>query len=234
MSKVYCYIRTSTNKQDTSLEVQREALENYCNRHNFTNVEYLVESDVSGGVSLFKRPQGSKLENLESGDYVIFTKHDRAARSVENGIRIVKKWYYSGVSIVFLNISEQPINISNPAAKFSFFVMLCAAELEKDMIGQRTREGLRNRRANGQTNSRERYGFTNISKGVSGKEVVNHKEVEILRLMNNLRESGLSYAKIANHLNNEKIYTKKGTKWNHGNIPPMIENFKEMIKKGLI
>jgi DNA invertase Pin-like site-specific DNA recombinase len=104
--------------------------------------------------------------------------------------------------------------------------MLCAAELEKDMIGLRTKEGLRNRRANGQTNSRERFGYTNISKGKEGKEIVNEKEIEILRVMNDKRELGYSYAKIAKHLNDNQLYTKKGTKWFHGNIPKQIEQAK--------
>ena len=226
MNKIYTYSRTSTDKQDNSIDLQSKQLTNYCERKEFTDAIHLVESDVSGGKSLFHRPEGSKLELLEKDDWIIVTKHDRLFRETENGIRLVKRWFKLGVNIVFLNISEQPINIHNPAAKFSFFVMLCAAELEKDMIGLRTKEGLRNRRANGQTKSRERFGYTNISKGKEGKEVVNEKEIEILRVMNDKRELGYSYAKIAKHLNDNQLYTKKGTKWFHGNIPKQIEQAK--------
>jgi DNA invertase Pin-like site-specific DNA recombinase len=228
--KVYTYSRTSTNKQETSIDVQKQALENYCERQGFTNPIHLVDSDVSGGISLLKRPQGGMLEQLESGDYVIFYKHDRAVRSTEDGIRLVKKWFYKGVNIVFLNISEQPINISNPAAKFSFFVMLCAAELEKDMIGQRTKDGLQNRRVNGKTNSAPKFGYTNVGKGKDGIEVVNEDEIKAIIRMNELRQNNSAYV-VARKLNEEGFLTKKGRVWQGSNIDTMLRRSKE---RGLI
>lgn len=223
MNKIWTYSRVSTNKQDTSIDVQRTTLENYCNRRGFINVIHLVESDVSGGKSLFHRPEGSKLVFLEKDDWLIVSKHDRLFRETENGIRLVKKWFKAGVNIVFLNISEQPINIHNPAAKFSFFVMLCAAELEKDMIGLRTKEGLKNRKSNGQTNSAPKFGYDNRGKGKDGLEVINTEEQETLKLIHTLLKTMSAY-KVADELNNRGITTKKGKKWIGSNIYKLVKN----------
>jgi DNA invertase Pin-like site-specific DNA recombinase len=218
---VYTYRRVSTNKQETSLEDQEAKLIDYCKRHGFEDVIHLFDSNVSGGISLLKRPQGERLNDLKHGDWVIFHKHDRAVRSTEDGIRLVKKWYYRGVNIVFMNISEQPINISNPTAKFSFFVLLCSAEYEKDMTGQRTTDGLIKRRLNGQTNSKAKFGFNNVYYDVNGKkegkEEPNEYEQETLLLMNKYRKT-MSGGDVAEKLNLQKRYNKSGKEWKASNI----------------
>ena len=224
-NKVYTYSRTSTDKQSNSIDYQGKVLLDFCNRKGFENVISLVDEDVSGGMQLFLRPQGKLLSETKKGDTIIVTHSTRLFRNFRDSVCTALDFIDNGVNLIILDSGEEPIS-KDIQREMMMYISFLFAHVEKRQIGERTRNGLKNRRSNGQTNSRERFGYTNISKGKEGKEVVNEKEIEILRVMNDKRELGYSYAKIAKHLNDNQLYTKKGTKWFHGNIPKQIEQGK--------
>jgi DNA invertase Pin-like site-specific DNA recombinase len=233
MNKVYTYARTSTDKQGNSIDYQGKVLAEFCNRKGFANVIELIDEDVSGGMQLFSRPQGSKLADAKKGDTIIVTHSTRLFRNFRDSVCTALDFIDNGINLIILDSGEEPIS-KDIQREMMMYISFLFAHVEKRQIGERTRNGLRNRRNNGQTNSREKFGYTNISKGKEGKEVINEEEVKILRVMNEKRELGYSYSKIAKHLNDNQLYTKKGTKWFHGNIPDMIDNFKDMVSKGLV
>src|SRR5262249_44736810 len=81
-------------------------------------------------------------------DVVVVWKFDRFARSVSHLIRALET--FRALGIEFCSFSEQ-IDTSTPAGKLVFTVLGAVAELERSLIAERVRAGLRNARAKGKT-----------------------------------------------------------------------------------
>ncbi len=111
-------------------------------------------------------------------DVVIVWKFDRFARSVSHLLRALETFNALGIS--FVSLSEQ-MDTTTPAGKMVFTVLGAVAELERSLIVERVRAGLRNARAKGKTLGRPRAA------------------VDIARI-DRLRASGLSWPKIAREL----------------------------------
>lgn len=228
--KVYTYSRVSTDKQDNSLDLQQKKLIEFCERKGFTNVIHLSDSDVSGGKALYSRPEGSKLKDLQKGDVLITYKSDRLYRSFRNAVNTTIDLVDKGVKLYIINFNEEPISFENYMLEAMLYQTFIFAHLEKRQIGQRTKDGLHNRRVNGKTNSAPKFGYTNVGKGKDGVEVVNENEIKAIRRMNELRQSHSAYV-VAKMLNSEGFLTKKGRGWQGSNIDTMLRRSKE---RGLI
>jgi DNA invertase Pin-like site-specific DNA recombinase len=79
-------------------------------------------------------------------DAVIVWQFNRLARSVSHLIRALET--FRSIGIEFVSLSEQ-VDTSTPAGKLVFTVLGAVAELERTLIGERVRAGLRNARAKG-------------------------------------------------------------------------------------
>jgi DNA invertase Pin-like site-specific DNA recombinase len=86
-------------------------------------------------------------------DVVIVWKFDRFARSVSHLLRALET--FSSLGIGFVSLSES-LDTSTPAGKMVFTVLGAVAELERSLIAERVRAGLRNARAKGKTLGRPR------------------------------------------------------------------------------
>ena len=85
------------------------------------------------------RPELNKLlEKIAPGDTLIFTKLDRVARNLTQGIELIEKLAEKQIKVHVLNIG---IIDESPAGKLIRNVMLAFSEFERDMIVQRTKEG---------------------------------------------------------------------------------------------
>jgi hypothetical protein len=226
MSKVYCYSRVSTDKQDNSMEVQYKKLQEFCNRKGFTDAIYLADTDVSGGKALFNRPEGSKLKSLQRGDVLIVCKSDRLYRSFRNAVNQTIDLVDAGVQLYIIDFNENAISFESPMLEVMLYQTFIFAHMERRMIGQRTKDGLSNRRLNGQTNSAPKMGYDNVYEMIDGKEVgkevPNEKEQQTLLRANELRKKMSAY-KVATKLNNEALYTKNGFEWKGSNIDTILD-----------
>lgn len=228
--QVYTYARVSTDKQSNSIDFQQKTLAEFCERKGYLNPIHLADEAVSGGKELFSRPQGKELLNAKKGDVIIALRSDRMYRNFRDAVNTTLDIIDAGIKLIFLSSGEEPISM-DIEKELSLYINFAIANAQRRQIGKNTFNGLMNRKLNGQTNSREKLGFTNIGKGKEGKEIRNEKEIELLRYMHELRESGLSYKVIAKRLNNEGKLTKTGKEWRHGNIPKALERAE---KNGLI
>jgi len=84
---------------------------------------------------------------------VVVWKFDRFARSVSHLLRALETFNALGIS--FVSLSES-LDTSTPAGKMVFTVLGAVAELERSLIAERVRAGLRNARAKGKTLGRPR------------------------------------------------------------------------------
>ncbi len=123
------YARVSTG--DQRLGLQREALTR-------AGCERVFEDTASGRIT--ERPGLLQaLDQLRSGDTLVVWKLDRLGRSVKQLVDLVSGFERDGVN--FVSITDA-IDTSTPAGRFFFHVMASLAQMERELIVERTRAGL--------------------------------------------------------------------------------------------
>lgn len=135
------YVRVSTNDQNTAL--QRNAL-------NSSGCELIFEDKISGKTS--DRPGLKKvLRTLSEGDTLVVWKLDRLGRSMRHLVLLVEELRDRGIN--FRSVTDS-IDTSTPMGRFFFHVMGALAEMERELIVERTRAGLAAARAEGRIGGR--------------------------------------------------------------------------------
>ncbi len=123
------YARVST--QDQNLELQLEALTK-------AGCKKVFEDKISG--TRAERPGLNKaLEMLREGDTLVVWKLDRLGRSVKNLVDLVGELHKQ--SIQFKSLTDA-IDTGTASGRFFFHVMVSLAEMERELIVERTRAGL--------------------------------------------------------------------------------------------
>jgi DNA invertase Pin-like site-specific DNA recombinase len=147
------YARVSTiNGQDP--EMQLRELREYCERRKWKVWKEYVDVGVSGAKE--KRLELDKLlsdAHRRKFDAVIVWKFDRFARSVSHLLRALETFRAQGIE--FVSLSEQ-VDTSTPTGKMVFTVLGAVAELERSLIVERVRAGIKNARAKGKRLGRPR------------------------------------------------------------------------------
>jgi DNA invertase Pin-like site-specific DNA recombinase len=151
--KTALYARVSTNNgQDP--EMQLRELREYCQRRNWELAREYVDTGISGAKE--KRPELDKLladAHKRHFDAVVVWRFDRFARSVSHLLRALET--FRSLGIEFVSLSEQ-VDTSTPTGKMIFTVLGAVAELERSLIVERVRAGLRNAVAKGKKLGRPR------------------------------------------------------------------------------
>ena len=151
--KIALYARVSTtNGQDP--EAQLRELREYCKRRNCDLVGEYVDSGFSGAKD--SRPELNRLiadAHKRRFDAVAVWRFDRFARSVSHLLRALED--FRSLGIEFISLSEQ-VDTSTPTGKMVFTVLGAVAELERSLIVERVKAGLRNARAKGKLLGRPR------------------------------------------------------------------------------
>jgi DNA invertase Pin-like site-specific DNA recombinase len=136
------YARVSTGVQDTDPQLDRLKAAG-CER-------IYTDEGVSGKAA--SRPQWNEcLSHLRRGDVLVTVRLDRIGRSVKNLIEVVNLLAERGADLLVL---DQAIDTTTPAGKLMFHVMAAIAEFERDLIRERTMDGLAAARARGRNGGR--------------------------------------------------------------------------------
>jgi DNA invertase Pin-like site-specific DNA recombinase len=148
------YARVSTVNNGQSPEMQLRELGEYCDRRGWTIAGEYVDVGISGAKE--KRPELDRLiadAHRRRFDAVVVWKFDRFARSVSHLLRALENFQALGIEFVSLT---EGVDTSTPAGKLVFTVLGAVAELERSLIAERVKAGLRNARAKGQRLGRPR------------------------------------------------------------------------------
>ena len=130
------YARVST--QDQNLDMQIDELKKH-------GCERIYQEKITGTKK--DRPELEEmLKTLRSGDTVIVYKLDRISRSTKHLIELSD--FFNENNVEFISIQDK-IDTSTPMGKFFFRMMASIAELERDIISERTKGGLASARARG-------------------------------------------------------------------------------------
>jgi DNA invertase Pin-like site-specific DNA recombinase len=150
---IYARVSTANSGQDPTMQTRE--LREYCQRRGWELAgEPYVDVGVSG--SKERRPELDRLmadAHRRRFDVVAVWKFDRFARSVSHLLRALET--FRALGIEFVSLSEQ-IDTSTPMGKMVFTILGSVAELERSMIVERVKAGLRNARAKGKRLGRPR------------------------------------------------------------------------------
>src|SRR5690242_19034876 len=141
------YARVSTVCNGQSPEMQLRELREYCQRRGWELADEYIDAGFSGAKD--SRPELDRLmadAHKRRFDVVCVWRFDRFARSVSHLLRALET--FKALGIDFVSFSEQ-MDTSTPAGKMVFTVLGAVAELERSLIVERVRAGLRNARAKG-------------------------------------------------------------------------------------
>ena len=170
------YARVSTNEQ--TAENQLLDLRRYATERGWTEEEF-VDTGISGTVA--SRPALDRLMNAvkkRQVDVVLVWRFDRFARSVKHLLLTLEELRALGIGFVSF---QENVDTSSPLGQAIFTIIAAMAQLERDLIVDRVKAGLRRAKAQGKTLGRP-------------KAIVDADHVRILR------KQGQSFAEIASRL----------------------------------
>ncbi len=147
IQKTALYCRVSTGNQSTGLEAQVRALRDYCTRNNVT--DYVIYEDENQSGVKQSRPALDRMMNDVRGgaiSKVIVYSFSRYARSVTHLLRALEE--FKKVNVGFVSITES-IDTNTPLGSAVFTILGAVAQLERDLIAERVRNGLANAKAKG-------------------------------------------------------------------------------------
>lgn len=163
--KTVAYLRVSTTNQD--LDQQRLAILDYAQRHKIV-VDEFVSVCGSSRQELKQRAISELLSDLEPQDMLLVSELSRLGRSVAQIIFLVSKMVQQQIRFVAIKEGiefkgEQDIQTKVMVTLFSLF-----AEIERDLISERTKEGIAAARAKGKILGRPKGSFSRSK--LDGKE----------------------------------------------------------------
>ncbi len=149
---IYARVSTANSGQDPTM--QTHELVEYCQRRGWEVSNEYVDVGISGAKE--NRPELDRLmvdAHRRRFDAIVVWKFDRFARSVSHLLRALET--FKALGIEFVSLSEQ-VDTSTPTGKMVFTVLGAVAELERSLIAERVKAGLRNARAKGKHLGRPR------------------------------------------------------------------------------
>lgn len=161
---IYGYIRVSTDKQTT--ENQRFEILNYAQK-NALNIDYWINETISATKALNKRKLGKLLKRLHKGDILISSELSRLGRNLLQVMGILNLCMNKEVQVWTIKDNYRlGTDIQSKVLAFAFGL---SAEIERNLISQRTKEALLRVKAEGKILGRPR-GRQNTFVKLSGKE----------------------------------------------------------------
>jgi DNA invertase Pin-like site-specific DNA recombinase len=144
MARTVGYLRVSTKDQD--LEKNKAEILALANEKKLGHVTW-VEEKVSGTKDWRKRELGRVVERLKAGDTIITSELSRLARSTLQILQVIEQCRRKGIAVYAIKGGWNLNGTMNSKILLAVFAMV--AEIERDLISERTIEGLAEARARG-------------------------------------------------------------------------------------
>lgn len=213
--KVIAYVRVSSEEQAQSglgLESQKAKIEAYCDLYNHEIVELITDAGVSA--KNLKRPGiQAALAALDGGraDGLIIFKLDRLSRNVSDMGSLITKYFSEKAGKALLSVSDQ-IDTTTAGGRLVLNVLTSVAQWERESCGERTAAALDSKARRGEIKG----GAAPLGRkwNEEKKHETNEQEAQAVRLIHELRETGLSMRGIVEELNKRGVpVARKGNKW---------------------
>ena len=161
---IYGYLRVSTDKQ--SLENQKFEINSYCKRENIS-VDRWVTETISGTKNFEERKLGKMIKRLNKDDILVCSEISRLGRNLFQIMMILNICMQKGIQVWTIKDNYRlGMDIQSKVLAFAFGLL---AEIERDLISQRTKEALARLKAEGKKLGREK-GSLNRKHKLDGKQ----------------------------------------------------------------
>lgn len=136
--KVAIYCRVSTEEQNA--DKQEEICKEYCKRNNLEI--FRVYKDVISGKTTSRPSFNQMLEDMRAFKFggIVVTKLDRIGRSLQHLLSLFEE--FSSKKVDFIAVTQN-IDTSSAAGKLQMHILGAFAEFERNIISERTKEGMR-------------------------------------------------------------------------------------------
>lgn len=166
---IYAYARVSTTEQ--RLDRQIDALTKY-------GVDEIYQEKMTGTKK--NRPELDKLLNvLQPGDTVVVESLSRLGRSVKNLSELMERFNSDDIRLVSL---KETIDTKSSTGRLLFTILSSLAQFERDVLAERTREGLNAARARGHLGGRPKIEQSRIDKAIALYHTKQYSISEIVSL----------------------------------------------------
>ena len=188
---VAIYCRTSTGMQEKGLESQRRALIDYCKSRGIKNYKVFEDSGISGTKS--SRPAlNEMMKCVENGvvSKVMVYSFSRFARSTKHLLEALE--LFKDKRVDFISITEN-VDTSSPVGRAFFTIISAISQLERDLISERVKNGMKNAKAKGVPIGREKTRpvekiISLREKGYTYKEISKLLDVSEGTIRNSIKE----------------------------------------------
>jgi DNA invertase Pin-like site-specific DNA recombinase len=154
MRRVALYARVSTDGQQTGLESQIRALKDHCERMKIENYELFTDENISGAKvsrpSLDRMMKAVRDNELSTVVVYSFSRFARSTTHLLTALEEMKKH-----DTEFISLTEK-IETNSPMGRAFFTVIAAISQLERELIAERVKNGLRNARAKGKHIGRQK------------------------------------------------------------------------------
>lgn len=211
MIKAIGYIRVSTLEQANegiSLLAQANKIRAYAELHDELELIEVIEDAGISGTTMKRDGLQKVIELIESQevDALIVYKLDRLSRKVVDTLNIIERVEDAGA--IFHSIREK-VDTQSAIGKFFLTITAAFAQMERDVISERTKEALAYKSSQGEYLGAVPYGFTLKGSGLTKAE----DEARVIGTIVLKRQEGLTLRAIAQYLNDSGIKTKRNGRW---------------------
>ena len=179
---IYGYIRVSTDRQ--TVENQRFEINEFCKKSN-VEVEKWIDETISGTKEVDKRKLGELLDNLQRGDILICSELSRLGRNLLMIMSVLNACMEKEVQV--WTIKDNYRLGSDISSKVLAFAFGLSAEIERNLISQRTKEALARMKSEGIHVGRPR--------GAKSKEIKLTGKEDVIRKMLKKKTSKVKIAR---------------------------------------
>ena len=187
------------------------------------------EEGVSGSVPLSLRPGGQEVIALQrqyKAAHIIALKLDRLFRDAEDALHQTRTWDKAGIALHLVDMGGQSVNTASAMGRMMLTMMAAFAELERNLIAERTTQALQHKKEHRQAYAPTPYGY---SRDGAALVVVESEQATVLQIRA-WRSEGLTLRQIVAQLNAAGIPTKRGGKWAAQTVKYILDN--ESLSRG--
>ena len=221
----YGYVRVSTDEQveeGISLRTQRARIRAYAKAHGWELRRIYADEGVSG--KTLERPGLQKMLKEVSGrrgEVVIVYRLSRLSRNTRDLLLMSEDMFAEG-NTHLVSITEH-IDTETVLGKFFLTIMGALAQMERELIAERTRATLQFKREQGEVLGSMPYGYRE-SRREDNKMVQDRAQMAVVRRIARMRKKGVSFGKIAETLGEDGVPTKRGGTWHPSTVSAIAKH----------
>lgn len=200
------YIRVSTQEQaqhGVSLDVQEARIRAYAEMQGLAIVAVIRDEGVSAAKALSSRPGGQRVLALlaaRQAHHVVALKLDRLFRDAADCLAQTRAWEKADVAMHLVDLNGMPLSTGSAMGRMFLTMAAGFAELERNLISERTRMALQHRKGQG-----ARLGRPSLETTDEGQAAVSR--------MLELKDESMTLRAMAARLEAEGFRTSRGGKW---------------------